>query len=95
MKIEFIDYKPTPDETKQLGVATVCIDDMIRLRYKVQPGREGKGFFLKPASHKIGEEYIPAFLIGSNFDDEDIQLCLRENLKKYLDNGIGNDGIPF
>jgi hypothetical protein len=42
MKIEFIDYKPTPSEAKQLGVATVCYDDKIWLRYKVQPGKDGK-----------------------------------------------------
>lgn len=95
MKIEFIDYKATPLEDKQLGIATVSYDDKIWLRYKVQKGKDGKGFYLKPASHKIGEEYIPAFVIDSNFANTAIDDCLRDNLKRYLDNGVGNDGLPF
>ena len=95
MKIEFIDYKPTPLEEKQLGVATVSYDDKIWLRYKVQKGKDDKGFYLKPASHKIGEEYTPSFIVDSNFMNTTIDDCIRENLKKYLDTGIGNDGLPF
>ena len=95
MKIEFIDYKPTPSEATQLGVATVCYDDKIWLRYKAQPGKDGKGFYLKPASHKIEEEYIPAFVIDSNFVTAEIDSCLRENLKKVLDSSTEKEGFPF
>jgi hypothetical protein len=95
MKIDFVDFKITPSEIKQLGVATICYDDKIWLRYKVQPGKDGKGFYLKPASHKIEEEYIPAFVIDSNFVNTAIDDCLRENLKKILESSADKDGFPF
>jgi hypothetical protein len=93
MKIEFIDFKATPSEDKQHGVATVSYDDKIWLRYKVQKGKDGKGYYLKPATHKIGDEYIPAFVIDSNFVNTAIDQCLRDNLKAYLDSEVGH--IPF
>lgn len=93
MKIEFVDFKPTPSEDKQHGVATVIYDDKIMLRYKVQKGKDGKGFYLKPATHKVGDDYIPSFVIDSNFATSAIDNCLRDNLKKYLDSETGF--IPF
>lgn len=86
MKIEFVDFKITPEEIKQIGVATVCIDEKIRLRYKVVRGRDVKGYFLQPASHKIGEDFIPAFMLGNHFDAEDIELAIRSALKELFEN---------
>ena len=89
MKVEFKEFVKVFGE-KHLGVATVILDDKFMFRYKVSPGKDGKGFYCKPATHKMGEEYIPSFIIDSNFITESIMNCLRDNVRGLID-----DGVPF
>lgn len=89
MNIKFIDFKKVFGE-KYFGIASVVLDDKIMLRYKVIPGKEGKGFYMKPASYKIGEDYVDAFEIDSNFTKSAIDQVIRDHVKPMLD-----DGIPF
>jgi len=84
MKIEFIDYKPTPDQ-KCLGIASVMIhleEVKIMLRYKVQSGKDGRGQFYSPAAHRMDEStYIPSFIIDSNIMSESIKDAIKHGLK--------------
>lgn len=95
MKIEFSEYKATPGE-KHLGIASVKLDDIILLRYKVHPGKDGKGYFFQSASHKMSEtEYVPSFLLNSNFTIEAIMSALRNGIKPYIASANDPDYIPF
>lgn len=83
MDIKFIDFTRVENE-KHLGIATVCLDDKIYLRYKINPGKEGKGFFLKEATYKVDDGYLPSFIVDSNFTCQKIESIVRENLKRYF-----------
>lgn len=85
IKIEFVDYVLTPGE-KHLGVATINFNDQLYLRYKVQPGKDGKGHFFSPASHKMpGDTYVPSFVIDSNF--------VKEKISTVIKNGISTSSV--
>ena len=91
MNIEFIEYKPTPSE-KYLGIATVNFNNMIYLRYKVVPKKEGNGFFIMPASYKIAsngdkDDYVVAFVIDSNFASQEIERKIRVSVNAQMKNG--------
>ena len=89
-EIKFIEFKPTPNE-KHIGIATVLYDSKIYLRYKISPGKSG-GYYPNCASYKVtddegNEGYIPAFLIESNMLKEQIESCVKSNIKKFLNPG--------
>lgn len=84
MEIKFIEFKKVVGE-KYLGIATICLDGKIYLRYKVNQGKEGKGYFFKEASYKVGEEYLPSFVVDSNYTCQKIESVLRENMKSQID----------
>ena len=89
MNIKFIEFKKVFGE-KHFGIASVILDDKIMLRYRIVPGKDGKGFYCKPASHKIGENYVDSFEIDSNFLKNAIDSTIRDHVHKELD-----DGMPF
>lgn len=92
--IEFLNYIPTPNE-KHLGIATIRIDKRIILRYKIVPMKEGSGYFPTASSYKITEDgvdrYIPAFILDSNFEKEEVESLIKSNVKRFM---AGGAGIP-
>lgn len=88
--IEFLNYLPTPSE-KHLGIATVKMYGKIILRYKIVPMKDGNGFFPTPASYKItdenGERYVPAFMLDSNFEKDELETLIKANIRRYMTNG--------
>ena len=81
MKIEFLKYTPTPT-AKFLGIAEILIEGKLVLRYKLAPGKDGKGIFIQPASYGIdspnGVEYKRCFDWDSNLIKEDIEAMIRK-----------------
>ena len=81
MKIEFIKYIPTPT-AKFLGIAEIMIEGKLVLRYKLAPGKDGKGIFIQPASYGIdspnGVEYKRCFEWDSNLLKDDIESMIRK-----------------
>ena len=102
MDIQFIDYIQTPNQDKQLGIAAINYGDIL-LRFKVQQGKDGHGFFISPASHKIGDRYVGSFEIDSKREHDKIIEMVRENVQtrmnpsKYKDNVTAKDfdEVPF
>lgn len=86
MDFEFIDYTPTPGE-KHLGLAKVKCWGKIVLRFKIVPTKDGSGAFPAAASYKIVENgadrYVPAFILDSNSDKEDLEGLIKSNIKRY------------
>jgi hypothetical protein len=85
--VKFYEYKATPNE-KHLGIITILVNDIIFLRYKVMAGKTG-GHFPNPPSYKITENgvdtYIPAFIIESNMLKEEVDACIKSNVKRILE----------
>lgn len=82
MNVKFVDYVLIPGE-KHLGIASVIVDDKFLFRFKAQPGKDGKGMYFQPASHKMPDEsYVPSFVIDSNFLKEAIETCIRNGIKQ-------------
>ncbi len=104
MKIEFVDFKPTPNE-KYVGIATINFDDKIYLRFKVIPKKDAAGYFCAPSSLKAsgpdGDEYLPCFVIDSNFIKERIDSEIRKNVMRFMTEPapsrsvFSNEEIPF
>jgi hypothetical protein len=94
MKIEFVEFSKVYGE-KHLGIATVNFDDLMYLRYKVQPGKDGKGYFFQCASYKVGEEYVPSFLINQRFHEAAVDKVLREGVKPFLGNESESQAMMF
>ena len=84
---EFLSYEAVQNE-KFLGVATVRAWGKIILRYKIIPGKEGRGFFASPASVKLGERYESSFMIDSNYENQALQALLKEEVSKHLNGTI-------
>jgi len=90
MNVKFVEFKKIFGE-KHLGIASVILDDKILLRYKILPGKDGKGFYPKPGSYKTENgQYVEAFVLDSNFVKETIENVIREHVRQYLE-----EGIPF
>ena len=87
--VKFIEYKQTPGE-KHLGIATVLINDIIFIRYKINPGKNG-GYFPNPPSYKTieygTEIFIPAFVIESNMLKEQVDSCIKSNVNRIMQGG--------
>lgn len=84
---EFISYVKTPLE-KHLGIATVKLYGKIILRFKIVQTKDGKSTFPNAASYKItddsGERYIPAFMLDSRSEQEEVENIIRVGVKKSL-----------
>jgi hypothetical protein len=95
MKIEFLDYTPTPTE-KHLGIASVMIDDIIVLKYKIVPGKQDKGFYIQTSSLKTSEtDYTPSFIVDSRKDEESIKETIRIEIKACMDRLEGISDVSF
>ena len=86
MKIDFVDYKPVIEE-KYLGVATVTVDDKFTFRYKVFPGKEGKGVYFLAPSLKVKEDYVSGFEFDSKKLESAVVNVIRDNVRQYLGSG--------
>ena len=88
MDIEFVNYKATPGE-KHHGIATVNFNNMILLRYKISPAKDGTGWFPNTASYKVSEggmeSYLPSFLIDSRSVHEKVITCIRDGVTAALE----------
>ena len=86
-EFEFVSFDKTPED-KHIGIASVKAYGKILLRYKVIPTKEGNGYFISPFRARLvideQENYIPAFIIDSKIDDEEINTLVRSNIKPYL-----------
>ncbi len=83
---EFLNYDAVSGE-KFLGIATIRAWGKIILRYKIVPGKEGKGFFASASSIKNGERYESAFMLDSNYENQALQALIKEKVSNHL-NGI-------
>jgi hypothetical protein len=86
MEIQFIDYVEVKNE-KYLGIATIMYNNML-LRYKIQPKKETKGFYAKPAVHKITENgvdrYVDSFVIDSRIENDKIIKLIQEEVTRRM-----------
>jgi len=95
MDIEFVEYIPTPGE-KALGIATISYGTLL-LRFRINPGKDGNGFYALPAAHKIGDKYVDSFEIDSRREHAKMIDIVRENVQrlmnpsKYVDNVTTKD----
>ena len=96
--MEFIKYEATPTE-KHLGIATIKLYGKIVLRYKIVPTKDGTGYFPASASYKVtkdGEEfYLPAFVIDSRSEEEEISRFVRQEVKKQMKVTSVGEECPF
>ncbi len=84
---EFLSYEAVQNE-KFLGVCTIRAWSKIILRYKIIPGKEGRGFFASPGSVKIGEKYESAFMLESNYENQALQTLIKERVSNHLNGTI-------
>jgi hypothetical protein len=88
---EFLSYIETPAE-KYLGVASLKCWGKIVLRFKIVATKDGKGTFPACASYKIidesGERYIPAFIVDSRSEQEEIEHVIRNGVKRTLSGNV-------
>jgi hypothetical protein len=83
MEIRFESYVETPGE-KHMGIATIFYGTLL-LRFKIQPGKDGNGFYAQAASHKIVENgvdrYVESFMIDSRIEHMKIMEMVKEGVK--------------
>jgi hypothetical protein len=95
--VKFTDYKATPGE-KHLGIATVLINNIIFLRYKIMTGKQG-GHYPNIASYKITEygtdSYMPAWIIESNMLKEKVHETILSNVHRILSQPQIVQGQPY
>lgn len=84
---EFLSYDAVVGE-KFLGVATIRAWSKIILRYKIIPGKEGRGFFASPASVKVNDKFESSFMLDSNFENQALLSLIKEEVSKYLNGTI-------
>ncbi len=85
-QIEFIKYEKANDE-KYLGIATVKLYGKILLRYKIVANKDGSGYFPAAASYKnpsYPDQYYASFMLDSNSEKEEVENCIRSNVKRYM-----------
>ncbi len=82
MEIEFVDYTPTPGE-KSLGVATINYGPIL-LRFRINAGKDGHGFYPSPLAHKVGDKYVNSFEIDSSREYTKILEVVRENVQRAM-----------
>jgi hypothetical protein len=84
-EVKFCEYKVTPGE-KHLGIATILVNNIIYIRYKMMAGKNG-GTYPNSPSYKVSENgvdtYIPAIVIESNMLNEQIKECIKSNMSRY------------
>ena len=97
MEIKFESYVATPGE-KHMGIATVFYGTML-LRFKIQPGKDGNGFYAQAASHKIVENgvdrYVESFMIDSRIEHMKIMEVVTEGVKAAQNKEVKRVGSVF
>lgn len=97
MDIKFMEYVETPTE-KHLGIATIMYGSML-LRFKIQPGKDGQGFYAQSASHKVTEngqdKYLESFLVDSRIEHGKMMDIVREGVKQSQNKEIKMTGSIF
>lgn len=88
---EFLSYDPITGE-KFLGIATVRCWNKIILRYKIVPNKDGTGFFPSPSSIKNGDRYESAFMLDSNFENQQLMKIIKEKVTDYLSSPMPTGG---
>jgi hypothetical protein len=87
MDFEFCGFLPTPGE-KHIGIVKIKAFNKIVLRYKIIAKKDGNGYFPTAASYKVAmdgqDTYVPAFILDSNSDKDDLENLIRTNLRKFL-----------
>lgn len=81
--MKFLKYEAVQGE-KHLGIATVKVDMPMILRFKIVPNKDGNGFFPAAASYKMGDKYVHAFLIDSNYDKEELEEMVKTEVRKSI-----------
>lgn len=81
--LEFLSFIPTTGE-KYIGIATVKLYGKVILRYKIVPTKDGSGHFPAPASYKVGEDYVHAFMLDSMSETEELKKLVMHNVKLAL-----------
>lgn len=84
---EFLSYEAVSGE-KFLGIATMRAWGKIILKYKIVPGKDGRGFFASAASIKNGERYESSFMLDSNYENQALQGLIKEEVSKHLNGTI-------
>lgn len=85
--VEFVKYEKAGSDEKYLGIATVKYLGKIILNYKVVMKKDGSGYFPTVGSYKNPQEpsqFLSWFLIDSNFDVQEIENCIRKNIRQYM-----------
>ena len=82
MDMEFLHYIPTPGE-KQLGIASVNYGSLL-LRFRINAGKDGTGFYASPSAHKIGDKYYDSFEIDSRREHEKLMKLIRDNVTALM-----------
>lgn len=88
---EFLSYDSVVGE-KFLGIATLRAWGKIILRYKIVPNKEGTGFFPSPSSIKNADKYESAFMLDSNFENQQLQKIIKEKVTDYLSSPMPSGG---
>lgn len=82
MNFEFISYEATPHERHE-GIVSIKAYGKILLTYKVIKNTDHGYYVARPKirnKKEIGEVYLPAFVIDSQIENEEIFKCVRDNL---------------
>lgn len=85
--VEFIKYEKAGSDEKYLGIATVKYLGKIILNYKVVMKKDGSGYFPTVGSYKNPQDstqFLGWFLIESNFEIQEIENCIRKNIRQYM-----------
>lgn len=83
MDLQFIEYTATPTEAKQMGIAEITYGELT-LRFRINTGTQGEGFYVTPAAHKIGERWVSSFEIDSKKKYSEMLEFVKENVKQVM-----------
>ena len=96
--LEFVSYTPTRAE-KNLGIATIRYGG-IYLRFRVSPGKDGRGFFCSPPAIKSihdsltgKDRYEDAWMVDSRYENDRIKDFARANVEAALKGSSISHGI--
>lgn len=102
-QFEFLKYEPNNNpEDKHIGIATVRCWGKIILRYKIVPGKDGRGFFVAAGSFKSGfdpskgkDKYENYFMPDSSYEKEQIEDLIRDKVADaILANDTAQNAVP-
>lgn len=103
---KFLKYEENQDQASKekgfLGVITFSTHNNTEIHnYKVQQGKDGKGFFIVPFSTKMNERWFKAHSMDSNYMSEELEAFLRKSVNAYYNAGqatqlaFDDSSVPF